>query len=120
MQTRTGNFPLGFRRAGGEWQQDLSTLIEWAKTNSLEVIDLANNGNTAAKTILDAGLRVGSVDLLDWQKNDCRRPKDPCRCHYQKQRLHPRLRRLCPHEPFFGDATTRPQPGPQRKLWLHG
>ncbi len=68
MQTRTGNFPLGFRRAGGEWQQDLSNLIEWAKTNSLEVIDLGNNGDTAAKTILDAGLRVGSVDLLHWQK----------------------------------------------------
>ena len=68
MQTRTGNFPLGLRRGGAKWQQDLRTLIEWAKTNNLEVIDLGKDGATAAKTVLDAGLRVGSVDLLHWKE----------------------------------------------------
>lgn len=68
MQTRTGNYPLGFRRGGGEWQKDLANLIEWATSNNLEVIDLGTDGDRSAKSVVEAGLRLGSVDLLDWQK----------------------------------------------------
>ncbi len=64
--TRTGNFPIGFRRGGSPWQQDLSALAQWAKKNGLGVIDL---GRDAAEIAVarEAGLRVGSVDLLEWQ-----------------------------------------------------
>ena len=65
MQTRTGNFPIGFRRGGGEWQKDLSTLIDWAKANDLGVIDLTRNAAEEMGTAIAAGLRVGSVDLPD-------------------------------------------------------
>mgnify|MGYP000179829701 FL=1 len=67
MKTRTGKFPIGFRRGGGEWRNDLSALIAWAKQNGLEAIDLGRDGDTTARAVIDAGLRVGTVDLLEWQ-----------------------------------------------------
>lgn len=66
MKTRTGNFPIGFRRGGGEWQQDLDALIAWAKSQDLSVIDLGKDGDTAASAVVGAGLTVGSVDLPEW------------------------------------------------------
>ncbi|MEX1018785.1 MAG: sugar phosphate isomerase/epimerase [Litorilinea sp.] len=67
MQTRTGGFPVGFRRGGGDWQQDLSALIAWTQANDLSVIDLGKDGDTAAAQVVAAGLQVGSVDLPEWQ-----------------------------------------------------
>lgn len=66
LTTRTGNFPIGFRRGGG-WQRDLNGLIEWAKANDLSVIDLGKDGPNAIRQVTSAGLRVGSVDALEWQ-----------------------------------------------------
>ena len=63
MKTRTGNFPIGFRRGGSEWQRDLQALIAWTQENGLEVIDLGQNGDQCVQAIADAGLRVGSIDL---------------------------------------------------------
>lgn len=65
MKTRTGNFPIGFRRGGTEWQKDLSSLIGWAKANELEVIDLGKDAVEAAPKVRTAGLRVGSIDLFE-------------------------------------------------------
>ncbi|MCC6170113.1 MAG: sugar phosphate isomerase/epimerase [Caldilineaceae bacterium] len=65
MKTRTGNFPIGFRRGGGDWQQDLAALLAWAKQQGLEVIDLRPDGDATGQAVLDAGLRIGSVDLPD-------------------------------------------------------
>ena len=64
MQTRTGNFPIGFRRMGFAWHKDLAGLIEWTKQNGLAGIDIGADVD-AGKQISDAGLRVGSVDLKD-------------------------------------------------------
>lgn len=68
MQTRTGNFPLGFRRSSAAWQADLSRLMTWMKDTDLSVIDLGRDGDQYAKTVVKAGLRVGSVDLLQWKE----------------------------------------------------
>jgi len=65
MKTRTGNFPIGFRRGWSDWQKDLEGLIAWALENDLEVIDLGRDGDQSAKLVVEAGLRVGSVDLPD-------------------------------------------------------
>lgn len=65
MQTRTGNFPIGFRRGGGEWQKDLAGLLQWASANELEVIDLTRDAAANVGQVVAAGLRVGSVDLPD-------------------------------------------------------
>lgn len=67
MKTRTGNFPIGFRRGGGEWQKDLGALIDWAKSQDLSVIDLGRDGDEGAAMVRGAGLTVGSVDLAEWQ-----------------------------------------------------
>jgi sugar phosphate isomerase/epimerase len=67
MFTRTGSFPIGFRRGGSDWQQDLDALIAWAQAHDLGVIDLRRDGDVAAQAVIDAGLTVGSVDLPEWQ-----------------------------------------------------
>ena len=63
MKTRTGGIPIGFRCWEQEWQQDLDGLIAWTRENDLEAIDLNTDGDRTAKPVVDAGLRVGSVDL---------------------------------------------------------
>jgi len=67
VKTRTGGFPIGFRRGGGDWQKDLAQLMEWAKAHDLGVIDLGRDGDRSVRQAVTAGLRVGSVDLLEWQ-----------------------------------------------------
>ena len=63
MKTRTGSFPVGFRRGGGEWQSDLGSLIGWATSNGLEVIDLRPDAPVSGQAVLDAKMRIGTVDL---------------------------------------------------------
>ena len=67
MATRTGSFPLGFRRAGVEWQKDLPRLVQWSKRAGFDVIDLTGRATAAeARNLKDVNLAVGSVDLLDF------------------------------------------------------
>ena len=66
MKTRTGGWPIGFRRRNASsWQRDLSSLIEWARANDLEAIDLERDGDRGASAVIEAGLAIGSVDLLE-------------------------------------------------------
>ena len=65
MKTRTGNFPIGFRRGWTDWQKDIDSLITWTKQNQLEAIDLGKDANVVGQKVLDAGLRIGSGDLRD-------------------------------------------------------
>ncbi len=66
MKTRTGHFPIGFRRGGTDWQKDIKTLIAWTQQNELEAIDLGKDGNVQGQAVVDAGLRIGSIDLREW------------------------------------------------------
>jgi sugar phosphate isomerase/epimerase len=68
MHTRTGNFPIGFRRLWMKWHKDTKGILEWAKKNKLSVIDLGQDGDKSGKKALEAGLKLGSIDLLEWQK----------------------------------------------------
>lgn len=61
--TRTGSFPIGFRRGGSAWQQDLDALIDFARQQRFEAIDVGPLPTADLQRILDAGLRLGSVDL---------------------------------------------------------
>jgi sugar phosphate isomerase/epimerase len=68
MTTRTGNFPIGFRRMSfSPWHKDPAALAAWAKAHQFSVIDLGRDADTAAKPFQDAGLSVGSADLPEWQ-----------------------------------------------------
>ena len=73
MKTATGNYPLGWRRRNFSWEQDLSGMIAWALDNDLEVIDLGRDADISTKTVVDAGLRVGSADLPVWGRDDVSR-----------------------------------------------
>ena len=66
-KTRTGGFTIGFRRGGSGWQNDLGSLIKWAKANNFGAIDLGRDADKVAGDVVAAGLRVGSVDLADWE-----------------------------------------------------
>ncbi len=64
--TRTGNFPIGFRQVGSDWQANLADQIAFARDNDFACIDIAGRTVEQAKQIIDAGLAIGSADLLDW------------------------------------------------------
>ncbi len=66
FSTRTGDFPIGFRRGGSAWQKDVSSLLGWARDNDFAAIDLGRS-HADVEAIQNAGLRVGSIDLLEWQ-----------------------------------------------------
>jgi sugar phosphate isomerase/epimerase len=67
-KTRTGNFPIGFRRGWSDWQKNLQSVISFAKENDFEAIDVGDVPADQVKLIVSAGLRVGSVDLKrPWQ-----------------------------------------------------
>ena len=63
--TRTGSFPIGFRRGGG-WQKEVSALIGWARDHDFAAIDLGRS-HADVEAVRGAGLQVGSIDLLAWQ-----------------------------------------------------
>src|SRR5687768_7317464 len=67
MATRTGSFPIGFRRAGVEWQTDLARLAKWSKQAGFDVIDFTHRASSDDfATLKSAGLAHGAVDLLDF------------------------------------------------------
>jgi sugar phosphate isomerase/epimerase len=63
MKTRTGGYPIGFRRGRSDWQSDIGDFANWAVANHLEVIDLRDDAADTAQPAVDAGLRIGSIDL---------------------------------------------------------
>jgi sugar phosphate isomerase/epimerase len=80
MATRTGSFPIGFRRGWSDWQKkDLAALAKWAKSSGFDRIDLGKATADDIKTLKSAGLDVGSSDLIDMggiMANDAAKRKD--------------------------------------------
>lgn len=67
MHTRTGNFAIGFRRGWSDWQKnDLSALAKWAKSTGFEALDLGKAGKEEIGILKNAGLKLGTADLLDF------------------------------------------------------
>lgn len=66
FRTRTGGFPIGFRRGWSEWQRDLASLVAWAKANGFALLDLGGDADQSASIVTNAGLGIGSADMLDW------------------------------------------------------
>lgn len=65
-KTRTGGFPIGFRSLNKGWQQDIAAAVAFAVENGFESIDARGIDPADLKGIVDAGLRIGSVDLIQW------------------------------------------------------
>ena len=66
FSTHTGNFPIGFRRGWSDWQKDASALIGWAHDHDFGVLDLGRD-HSDVEAVTNAGLKIGSIDLLEWQ-----------------------------------------------------
>ncbi len=66
--TRTGGFPIGFRRLWFQWHKDLDGLVAWAKENHFGAIDLGMDADQTGGAVVKAGLKLGSVDLAVWQR----------------------------------------------------
>jgi len=67
MATRTGNFSIGFRRGWSDWQKkDTKSLATWAKASGFDAIDLGRATAEDVNTLKTAGLKPGSVDLIDF------------------------------------------------------
>jgi sugar phosphate isomerase/epimerase len=79
MGTRTGNFSIGFRRGGVEWQKKLPSVAKWARQAGYDAIDLGRATREDVAALKEAGLKLGSVDLLDFGQiiaNDPGKRKD--------------------------------------------
>jgi sugar phosphate isomerase/epimerase len=66
--TRTGRFPIGFRRGRGEWQKDMPASAMWARENGFALMDLSTYTPADGAVLKAAGLALGSIDLLDFSK----------------------------------------------------
>ena len=80
MATRTGSFPIGFRRGWSDWQKkDLKALAQWAKSSGFDRIDLGRASHEDISILRAAGLDIGSADLIDFgaiMANDPGKRKD--------------------------------------------
>ena len=65
--TITGNFNIGFCRGGSPWQKDLNELINWGLDVGNGSIDLGKDGDKTAKSVMSAGLKVGTCTLPEMQ-----------------------------------------------------
>ena len=70
-KTRTGGYAIGIRRLNSNWQADIWDVVQWAKVNDFDAVDLRNGDDNDVHTVAGAGLRVGSIDLADWQGMIC-------------------------------------------------
>lgn len=73
-KTRTGQIPIGFRNNIRHWQEDVTKPVEFAKANGFESIDISKTlAASQVRSILDTGLRIGSLDLK-WPWSDLSSP----------------------------------------------
>src|SRR3954462_76485 len=69
MPTRTASLPIAFRQLYSEWNKDRAALLAWAKSTGFEAIDLLGAASPADwAAVSAAGLRLGTVDLIDMGK----------------------------------------------------
>jgi len=61
--TRTGGFPIGFRSLGPRWRENLEQVISFARNERFAGVDVGPLAPEDLKRIIDAGLRIGSIDL---------------------------------------------------------
>lgn len=64
--TRTGHFPIGFRRMGGPWNQDTAGLLAWMKKEHVGVLDLTTQPESEIALLKKEGIALGTIDLHQW------------------------------------------------------
>src|SRR5690606_23344349 len=66
--TTPAGLPIGFRRARTQWQQDLHGLLAFARQAGFGFLDFGPIDASTAADILEQGIGMGTVDLLDWSQ----------------------------------------------------
>ena len=65
-RTLTGNFPIGYRWIGTEWQKDFDAVINWTMENGFATIDLPVSHVGEIKRMAKGGVKPVSVDIAGW------------------------------------------------------
>jgi sugar phosphate isomerase/epimerase len=65
--TRTGGFAVGVRQGWTPWQKNIEGWLGWCKENRIGAVDVGGDAASVAAAA-KAGLKIGSADLLTWQK----------------------------------------------------
>ncbi len=68
LKTHTGYFPIGFRRGGSDWQNNIRSLISWAQENQFAFMDLGNDADQYLAITEETKMKIGSVDLPYWNQ----------------------------------------------------
>lgn len=63
MQTRTGNYSIGFRMRGWTNNVSFEEVLTWTKANGLGGVDIGGVADKVGQQVLDAGLWIGTADL---------------------------------------------------------
>ena len=63
MNTRTGNYPIGFRMRGWTNNVTHAEVLAWTKKNGLGGVDIGGNADKIGQQVHDAGLWIGTADL---------------------------------------------------------
>ncbi|MBV7331727.1 sugar phosphate isomerase/epimerase [Chloroflexi bacterium TSY] len=65
MNTRTGNYPIGFRMRGWTSKAPFENVVSWTKESGLGGLDMGSDADKVGQQVLDAGLWIGTADLLN-------------------------------------------------------
>ena len=68
LKTKTGDFPIGFRKGGSGWQTGIKSLIDWANANQFAFMDLGNDADQYISIAEKTNMEIGSVDLPYWNQ----------------------------------------------------
>lgn len=63
--TRTGSFPIGFRNNVPHWGETPADAVRFMHQEGFETIDLAGGTDQGVGEVLDAGLTIGTIDLVE-------------------------------------------------------
>jgi len=67
MNTRTGNYSIGFRMRGWTTNNTFSNVLSWTSEVGLGGVDIGKDADQVGQKVLDAGLWIGSADLAEWR-----------------------------------------------------
>jgi sugar phosphate isomerase/epimerase len=77
MRTRTGSFPIGFRRGWSDWQRgSVASLAQWASSVGFELLDVPTIAVAELGDLSKHGIRLGTADLQDFGRLMANDPAD--------------------------------------------
>jgi sugar phosphate isomerase/epimerase len=77
FRTRTGRFPIGFRRMGGKWNESTPKLLAWMRKEKFGVLDLTTQPASEIALLGQQGIALGTIDLHEWSDYPRMLARDP-------------------------------------------